>query len=239
MAWSNHFLDSLSPADVAVLEPALKRWPLTRDQLIAEAGQPVPWAVFPINCVISVVTVMHDGRQVETRTIGKESGFGLLHALGSRLSFERVVAQIGGEAWRIGVDQLSSAAALRPALTRSMVQHGQATIVQTAKTIACNTLHGAGQRFCRWLLLTQERLGSDVLPLTQEHLAIMLGVQRTTVTAVATELQADGVIAYARGRISILDRDELKRRSCECYEAIETAAARVLGDKDVGQTAAR
>lgn len=231
MAWSNHFLDSLAPADAALLEPSLKRWPVLRNQLIAEVGEPVAWTVFPITCVVSVVTVMRDGRQIETRTIGKESGFGLLHALGSRLSFERVTAQIGGDAWRIPVDALANAAARRPGLVRAIVRHGQATMLQAARSTACNTLHGAEQRLCRWLLLTQERLGSDVLPLTQEHLAIMLGVQRTTVTAVASALQAERVIAYSRGRITILDRRELRRRACECYEAIETAAARVLADQ--------
>ncbi|MFC3078407.1 Crp/Fnr family transcriptional regulator [Phenylobacterium terrae] len=230
MGLDNRFLDSLPPEEIARLEPALRRHTLTRDQLIAETGHPVPHAVFPIDCVISVVAVMHDGRQIETRTIGRESGYGLLHALGSRHSYERVTAQIGGEAWRLPIDTLAAAAAASPLLVRRIVQRAQATLVQTAQSTACNSLHSAEQRLCRWLLLTRDRLSSEVLPLTQEHLSIMLGVQRTTVTAVASELQASGAIAYSRGRITVLDAEALQRRSCECYEAIKDAAAELLRD---------
>lgn len=228
MGWTNHFLESLPPDEIAALEPALRRFSLERDQLIAEVGRPVAHAVFPIDSVISVVAVMRDGRQIETRTIGRESGYGLLHALGSRYSFERVTAQIGGEAWRMPIEFLAAAAAASPLLAHHIVQRAQATLVQTAQSTACNTLHTAEQRLARWLLLTQDRLGANVLPLTQEHLAIMLGVQRTTVTAIASELQASGAIAYSRGRITVLDAPALQRRSCECYETIEAAAARMM-----------
>lgn len=230
MGLDNRFLESLPPEEIARLEPALRRLTLARDQLIAESGHPVPHAVFPVDCVISVVAVMHDGRQVESRTIGRESAYGLLHALGSRHSYERVTAQIGGEAWRLPIETLAAAAADSPALVRRIVQRAQATLVQTAQSTACNSLHTADQRLCRWLLLTRDRLASDVLPLTQEHLAIMLGVQRTTVTAVASALQSSGAIAYSRGRITVLDAEILRQRSCECYQAIEEAASRLLAD---------
>ncbi|HEY9218926.1 MAG TPA: Crp/Fnr family transcriptional regulator [Phenylobacterium sp.] len=230
MAWSNHYLDTLSPSDAARLEPSLRRISLTRDQLVAEAGEPVAQVTLPISCVISVVAVMNDGRQVESRTVGRESGYGLLHALGSRYSFERVTAQIPGEAWRLPVEALTAAADQSRSLTKHIVRHAQATIVQSAQSTACNTLHGAEQRLARWLLLTQERLGSDVIPLTQEHLSIMLGVQRTTITAVASELQAAGIIRYLRGRITIRDRQALIGRSCECYETIEAASQRLLAE---------
>lgn len=228
MAFANDFLDALSANDVARLESGLRRQSLERDQLIAEVTRPVPHAVFPIDCVISVVAVMKDGRQIETRTIGRESGYGLLHALGSRYSYERVTAQIAGDAWRLPIERLTEAAAESPSLVRRIVQGAQATLVQTAQATACNTLHPVEQRLCRWLLLTRDRLQSDVLPLTQEHLAIMLGVQRTTVTAVASALQAEGLIAYSRGRITVLDADALRRRSCECYATIEATASRLL-----------
>ncbi|MDB5465481.1 MAG: transcriptional regulator, Crp/Fnr family, partial [Phenylobacterium sp.] len=100
--------------------------------------------------------------------------------------------------------------------------------IQSAQSTACNTLHSAEQRLCRWLLLTQDRLRSEVVPLTQEHLAIMLGVQRTTVTAVASQLQGRGAISYVRGKITIRDRPDLLRGACECYEAIQRGAAAML-----------
>jgi CRP-like cAMP-binding protein len=111
------------------------------------------------------------------------------------------------------------------------VRHAQASLLQAAQSTACNTLHRAEQRLCRWLLLTQDRLGgSEVVPLTQEHLAIMLGVQRTTITAVASGLQERGVIAYARGKINILDRPALERCACECYQAIRKGAELMIGE---------
>jgi len=230
MDWKNHFLESLQPADMARLEPHLERLEMERDDLIAEAHQPVSSVYLPIRSVISVVALMRDGRAVETRTIGCESGFGLLNALGSPISFERVVCQIGGETWRMALPALSQAAAASASLSSSIARHSQATLLQAAQTTACNALHTAEQRLCRWLLLTRERLGGEVLPLTQEHLSIMLGVQRTTITAIASELQSSGLVSYSRGRITLRDRAGLAARSCECYEAIETAAKQMLQD---------
>ena len=115
-----------------------------------------------------------------------------------------------------------------------VVRHAQASLLQAAQSTACNTLHRAEQRLCRWLLLTQDRLGSDVVPLTQEHLAIMLGVQRTTVTATASQLQERGVIAYSRGKIRVLDREAMKRCACECYEAIQQGASIILQEPMAG-----
>jgi CRP-like cAMP-binding protein len=230
MGPENHFLASLASADLAALRPHLSPIELARNQILAESGQPVPHVVLPLNAVISVVTLMRDGRSVESRTIGKESGYGLLHALGSRMSYEQVTCQIGGSALRIGVDALSAEAARSISLVRSIVVHAQATLVQSAQQAACNALHGVDARLCRWLLLTQDRLESGVLPLTQEHLSIMLGVQRTTVTAAALTLQSRGYIAYTRGKIRVLDRESLIGCACECYESTEDSVTRILDD---------
>ena len=223
MEGHNHFLNALSPGDMALIQGDLSRVQLARDDLLAQAGAPVRHVHLPINCVISVVAVMRDGRCVETRTIGCEGGFGLLHALGSPLSLERVVAQVGGACWRLPIASLAEAARESPSLVAAVARHAQASMLQAAQSAACNTLHSAEQRLARWLLLTRERLGSEVMPLTQEHLSVMLGVQRTTVTAVASELQARGLVAYSRGRIRIIDRPGLMACACECYEAIEWA----------------
>lgn len=228
MGADNHLLASLAPADAEALRQRASLVELRRDQLLAEVGQPVIYAYLPTTAIISVVALMRDGRTVESRTIGRESGFGLLHALGSRVSFERVTAEIGGEALKAPVDALAELAARSPSLVRAIVGHAQATIVQAAQNTACNALHGVEKRLCRWLLLTHDRVGDDVLPLTQEHLSVMLGVQRTTVTAIASELQARRWIAYTRGRITILDREGLESATCECYGAVEDAVARIL-----------
>lgn len=231
MAWKNHFLDTLSAPETEALAPALKRIRMERETCLADAHTPVTHVVLPINCVVSVLAVMRDGRAVESRTIGCESGFGLLNAVGSRLSFERVIIQIPGEAWRIPIEAMADAARRSPVLVQHIVRHAQATLLQAAQSSACNSLHTVEQRLARWLLLTHERVSGEVLPLTQEHLSIMLGVQRTTVTAVASEMQARGWISYSRGRIVIRDHPALQSASCECYEAIEAAASRVLDEK--------
>jgi CRP-like cAMP-binding protein len=229
MAWDNGFLDSLEPADIARLEPHLRDVALSRNELLSEAGRQIVDVHLPINCILSVITVMQDGSQVESRTIGRESGYGLLHALGSPISYERMVVQVSGRCFTLPLMTLRAVADESPQLTRCIVHHAQATLIQSAQSTACNSLHTAEQRLGRWLLLTQDRLRSDILPLTQEHLAIMLGVQRTTVTAVASEMQARGLISYVRGKITVLDRDGLKRQSCECYDAIERGVAMLGG----------
>lgn len=231
MPWNNHFLDSLTGPELEMLQPHLSRVELERNQLLEDVGEPVSHVFLPINCILSVVTVMRSGAQVESRTIGRESGYGLLNAVGSPLSFERTMAQVAGSAWRAPLPVVRDAAMRAPSLAQSIVRHAQATLVQSAQSIACNTLHSAEQRLCRWLLLTQDRLGSDVVPLTQEHLAIMLGVQRTTVTALASQLQDRGMISYVRGKITILDRPAIEHCACECYAAIERGAAALVRDR--------
>jgi len=230
MAFANHFLASLEADDLAALAGALEPVSLARSQLIAEAGRPLTHAYLPLASILSIITVMRAGGQVESRTIGRESGFGLLHALGARTSFERVICQVAGDCLRLPIRALAAAARDRPGLVGAIVCHAQATLIQTAQATACNTLHAAMPRMARWLLMTQDRLDSPVLPLTQEHVAIMLGVQRTTVTAVAQELQDRGLIAYSRGRITVLDRPGLRQAACECYLAMEEGVQAVFAE---------
>ena len=230
MAWDNHFLDSLRPPDLDRLAPQLADVQIERNQLLDEAGRAIQFVYLPVDSILSVLTVMNDGAQVESRTIGREGGYGLLQALGSPISYERTICQVGGRAWRAPLAALREFADDNQTVREAIVRHAQASLLQAAQSTACNTLHRAEQRLCRWLLLTQDRLGSDIVPLTQEHLAIMLGVQRTTVTATASALQARGVIAYTRGKIRVVDRPALERCTCECYEAIQRGAARMLAE---------
>lgn len=228
MSWENHFLDALHLDVIEALQPHLKRVKLRRHQPIVQFGETVAHVVLPVDSIVSVIAVMGDGREVESRTIGRESGFGLLNALGSRLTFERVTVQVPGDAYQIPVARLAELSRVHPSLVNAIVGHAQATIIQATQATACNALHSAEARLCRWLAMTQNRLGGDVVPLTQEHLAVMVGVQRTTVTALALDLQARGIINYRRGNIAILDRPALLRCSCECYDIIENTCARIL-----------
>ena len=225
----NHFLSALPQEDLERLRPHLEELALERDAVLGEAGRPVTTVFLPIDCILSVVTVMQDGSQVESRTIGREGGYGLLHSLGSRHAYERMTVQVSGRCWWLPVKALEEAAMERPSLVQHIVRHAQGTLLQSSLATACNALHPADQRLCRWLLMTQDRLGSDLIPLTQEHLAIMLGVQRTTVSAHAAHLKSRGMIRYARGKIRIQDRDALERCACECYSAMRRGVRAVIG----------
>jgi len=225
---TNHFLASLSAADLKFLEPSLTRVALKRSEPISETGETITQAYCPINSILSVITVMRNGRMIESRTIGRESGYGLLHALGSRYAYERVEVQVGGEAWAVPVQAVAELARVSPDALATIVKHAQATIVQSAMTVACNTLHPADRRLCRWLLMTADRLQSSTVPLTQEHLAIMLGVQRTTVTAALGVLEDQGRIRRRRGVIELVDLEKMKACACECHETIEESVTRLL-----------
>jgi CRP-like cAMP-binding protein len=234
MEFGNHFLDSLSGFDINSLQPHLVLARLERNQLLDDALQPISQVYLPVDCILSVLTVMRDGSQVESRTIGREGGYGLLQAVGAPISYERTICQVGGRTWRIPLEAMRQAARQSNGIREAIVRHAQASLLQAAQSTACNTLHRAEQRLCRWLLLTQDRLGSDIVPLTQEHLAIMLGVQRTTVTATASQLQERGMITYSRGKIRVLDREAMRRCACECYEAIQQGAAMILQEPVAG-----
>ena len=225
---TNPFLDSLQLADRSVLEPKLTTVALKTGDCLVRRGGDVDYVYLPIDSIISVITTMKDGTSIESRTIGRESGFGLLHALGSRYSYERVEVQVSGKAFRLSTAALDAAAVDSVALRKAIVEHAQATLAQSAQTVACNALHDVRQRMCRWLMMTRDRLESNTVPLTQEHLAIMLGVQRTTVTGIAAGLQSEGLIRYSRGRIELLDADKLRQRSCECYEQVEESVSVIL-----------
>lgn len=239
MRFGNHFLDGLKPDDIDALRPHLRKTVLVQNRILAKTWSPVVQSTLPVDGIISVILEMQDGRQIETRTIGCESGFGLLHALGSSTSYETVITQVGGAAFVIDQRAFAACARQSPTMMESIVRHGQATIVQSAQAVACNALHDVRQRLARWLLMTQDRVSREALPLTQQHLAVMLAVQRTTVTAAASDLQREGAIAYRRGRITVLDRERLLRRSCECYETIENGVKKLFASPRIDLPAGR
>jgi len=217
---SNEFLGRLSAETLGLLTPYLMEVSLHRGAQVAGPGEELVCAWFPTSSVLSVVTTMESGHDVEACTIGRESAYGILNALGSSISTDRVVAQIAGRAFKIPASRLRAAAALSLGLTDLIIRHAQANAAQIQQTAACNALHSVDERLCRWLLMTQDRVGGDQLPLTQEFLALMLGVQRTTVSRVASGLQDAGLVRYSRGQIQVIDRPGLEAHACECYESV-------------------
>ena len=227
-ATGNHFLDSLPPADLEALEPFLTAEELTHGQVVAALGSDVSVAYFPVTAVLSVTSHMEDGQGVETCTIGRESAHGLLHALGDRMGRNEVISQVGGRCYRLAAGRLKQAAYDNPAVMEQIIRHAQANIAQIEQSVACNAFHAVEARLCRWLLMSHDRAGISALPLTQEFLAMMLGVQRTTVTVAAQALQAAGLIRYRRGNIDVLDRQGLEDGACECYATVQTKLAGIL-----------
>jgi CRP-like cAMP-binding protein len=199
----NHFLDSLDAGIFGLLKPYLAEVNFSRGETLCQPGTDIDCVWFPTTATLSVVTIMEDGRDVEACTIGHESACGLLHALGSATAIDRVIAQVPGKSIKLPSFRLRSAAPLSLAMTDLVIRHAQANVAQVQQSVACNAIHTVEERLCRWLLMTQDRTRADRLPLTQEFLGFMLGVQRTTVTGAARGLQAGGLIRYSRGTIEI------------------------------------
>jgi CRP-like cAMP-binding protein len=227
----NGFLDALADVDFETIAPFLTERYLERDVVLHEPGEAVDDTYFPISCILSVITLMEDGRSVESCTIGRESAHGLLYALGAKSAFNRVVVQIGGGGLVMPGQRLREAATRSPALLESIARYAQGNDVQAEQSVACNALHDVESRLCRWILTAADRIDEPVLRLTQEYLAFMLGVQRTTVTAAAQALQAAGMISYRRGEITITDRSALEASVCECYGHVRQRFSKVVAGR--------
>jgi CRP-like cAMP-binding protein len=203
-----------------LLQPHLKKVELEQGELIQEQGELIQNVYFPNSGMISLVAVMQQGNCVETATVGREGAIGAMAGLGPRRAFTRAVVQMPGTASRIATPRFQDAVAASPSIRDIIVRHHEVLLAQVQQSAACNALHEAESRFCRWLLQSRDRSDGDVVPITQEFLAQMLGVRRTTVTLVAQSLQEAGLLRYRRGRIEILDRDMLEDRACECYGVV-------------------
>lgn len=218
----NFFLSALSPDDLGALSPGMTEVVLGAGEVLFEPGQQPDAVYFPGGACISIVTIMADGRTVENTTVGRESAAGLIEAITERPATARAFAQIGGGAMRIPAALFRARMLQSPTLTHLAMLHVRANAVQAEQGVACNAAHDVPARLSRWLLMTQDRVGSKTFPLTQDYMAVMTGVQRSTVSLAASALKKRGVIDYSRGLVSILDRAGLQRQACECYGIIGT-----------------
>ena len=220
MEFRNYLLKALSDADRQAVLPHLAEVSLERGEVLFEPGDPVDRVVFPSNAVLSIVTVMRNGHAIESSTVGHESATPLLWALSNVPCKARIFAQIGGAAIRMPAAILRAKAALSPTLMTLLFRHSASLGFQAEQGVACNILHEAPARLSRWLLMTQDRTGNRALPLTQEYMSVMTGVQRTTISAVANQLRGAGLIRFSRGNVEIVDRPGLEAAACECYQAV-------------------
>jgi CRP-like cAMP-binding protein len=225
----NHLLAALDEPEAGVLSRALEWVPLPRGKVLAQAGQPVEYAYFPLSGMISIVALLSEGLGAEVATVGNEGMMGLPILFGSGISPFHVMAQLSGEAMRIPARGLEVALVGGNRLSELIRTYSQAFFVETAQNAACNTLHSVSRRGARWLLATHDRAGGDSFHLTQEFLAFMLGVARQSVGIAVGDLQDRGLIEYHRGEMHILDRPGLEAASCECYGIVRAEFVRLLG----------
>lgn len=201
-------------------------------EVLWEPGDEVEYAYFPHTGMISLLAVMSDGSAIETATIGREGAIGLMTGLGVHITSTRATVQTPLAASRIGASQFRKLVRDSDDLRSLIVRSNEVLLAQVQMTAACNAVHSLEQRLSRWILQTRDRTDGDVLPLTHELLSQMLGVRRSSVSEIASKLQADGLISYRRGKVFIDDRAGLERNACECYEAIKTGAASILRRRD-------
>jgi CRP-like cAMP-binding protein len=217
----NRLLAALPAADYARIQRHLRMNTGVIGRTLQEHGTPVTDVYFPNGGVFSVTNEMRDGALVEVATVGIEGMLGIAVFLGDRLGAGRILQQVSdGPFPSMSVRRFVRESATPGPFHDVLALYAQATLLQVMQATACNALHGVKQRCCRWLLQTQDRVDSREFVLKQEFLAIVLGVQRPTVTLVMGALQDDGLISTRYGRIRVLKRKKLEQTACECYEVI-------------------
>src|SRR4030081_459466 len=221
----NKLLASLPRDHFDRLLPNLSTVSLQQGVVLFEAGDEVDQIYFPHFGMLSLLAVLRDGKAIETATVGREGVVGGMAGLGLYKSFFRIVVKLPTACTKIAAPHFRTVAATSDPLRNICIRYNEVLLSQARVTAACNALHSIEARFCRWLLQSADRAASDTVPLTQEFLAEMLGVRRTSVTEVASKVQGAGVITYSRGVIKILDRPALMRMSCECYETLVDQSA--------------
>ncbi|KGT79496.1 cyclic nucleotide-binding protein [Bradyrhizobium japonicum] len=229
----NLLLASLSEHDAATLQPYPKPSYLEHEKVLFEAGGDVTDIYFPTGAIISLVVGLSSGEIIEAAMVGKDGLVGGFAAFGSNVPVNRAIVQLAGSALTCKVGELQSAVLQSPSLLKTLFRHEQTVYAQASQSAACMAAHPVEARLCRWLLRARDLSGSDDMFFTQEFLAEMLGVRRTSVTLHARTLQQAGLIKYSRGQIHITDVEGLEETVCECYETVKTYYQALLGPQAV------
>jgi CRP-like cAMP-binding protein len=224
----NHLLAALSEASFESLQPSLEAVPLPLGMVVYESGGAQRYVYFPTTSIVSLLYVLANGSSAEIAVTGNEGVVGISLFMGGGTTPSRAVVQSAGHGYRLKGDVLRKEFESGGALQHVLLRYTQALITQMTQTAVCNRHHAVDQQLCRWLLLSLDRLAGNELVMTQELIANMLGVRREGVTEAAGKLQAEGLIRYARGRITILDRKQLEARVCECYGVVKKEYDRLL-----------
>ena len=201
-------------------------------EVLYESGNSLAHVYFPVDSIVSLLYVMEDGSSAEIAIVGNEGLVGVSLFMGGETTPSRAVVQSAGRGFRLKAEALKDEFGRSGAVMHLLLRYTQALITQMAQTAVCNRHHSLDQQLCRWLLLSLDRLQGSELRMTQELIANMLGVRREGVNAAALKLQGAGLIRYARGHISVIDRPGLEQRSCECYAVVKKEYDRLLPPRE-------
>jgi CRP-like cAMP-binding protein len=224
----NHLLDALPANDYERLASHLELIPMNLGDVLYESGDKLRHVYFPTTCIISLLYVMEDGASAEIAVVGNEGILGISLFMGGNTTPSRAIVQSAGHAYRLAADLLKNEFERYGPTMHLLLRYTQALITQMAQTAVCNRHHSVDQQLCRWLLLSLDRLASNELSMTQELIGNMLGVRREGVTEAAGNLQRAGLIEYHRGKITVINRPGVEKRSCECYQVVKTEFDRLL-----------
>jgi CRP-like cAMP-binding protein len=227
----NHLLAALPDAEWQRWLPQLERVEMPLGQVLYEAGGTLSHVYFPTTAIVSLLYVMENGASAEIAVVGNEGIVGISLFMGGDSTSSRAVVQSAGQGYRLKAHIMKADFNRAGPVLHLLLRYTQALITQMAQTAVCNRHHSLDQQLCRWLLLSLDRLQGNELVMTQELIANMLGVRREGVTEGALKLQEAGLIRYARGHISVLDRNGLQKRSCECYAVVKKEYDRLLPAK--------
>ena len=224
----NHLLAALPDPEWQRWQPQLERVEMPLGQVLYEAGTTLSHVYFPTTAIVSLLYVMENGASAEIAVVGNEGIVGISLFMGGDSTSSRAVVQSAGLGLRLKAQIMKDDFNRAGPVLHLLLRYTQALITQMAQTAVCNRHHSLDQQLCRWLLLSLDRLQGNELVMTQELIANMLGVRREGVTEGALKLQQAGLIRYARGHISVLDRIGLEKRSCECYAVVKKEYDRLL-----------
>ena len=225
---TNHLLQALPAAEFEALRPRLAFVELVRETVLVGAGAPLTHVYLPHSGAISIMVRLSGGQTVEVAMVGRDTVFGTAAAFDGGISSTDAVVVLPGTASVLEVTEFRAIAGRSVAFRAALVRHEQALVALAQQAAACNASHSVESRLSRWLLRARDLCDSETLPLTQESLAQMMGVQRNAVSIVAHALQQAGIISYSRGHIDIISVDELRQTACECYDAVRTHHQRLL-----------
>ena len=226
---ANGILAALPEDEYQRLDPYLTLVDLSSGNILYEPQELIETVYFPVSALISIVSTLDDGITTEIGLIGNNGIIGLPVVLGSRRSSNRIIVQVSNTAIKVAAQVLKKEFDRQGELQRLLLLYSEARLIQVSQQAVCNRHHSIEERLARWLLTVADSIESNELPLTQEFIANMLGVRRSSVTVAAGILQRAGMIRYSRGKITILDRTALENTTCECYDHLKHEFQRLLG----------